>query len=199
MNPYENLKIEDWKKKTIELVENHPLKKEEIVEAVLTSWDKIFNTYIGNELKIGKDIKPSPQILGNYLHELIPIYFEKKYNGKWHKDKTKNDKDLVCDFNDFYSIEIKTSSSKKDIFGNRSYGIQSEAENTKKKQGYYLAINFEKCTEDKEKPDITLIRFGWLEHSDWISQSAQTGQQSRLSKESDSLKFIVLYEKKDSN
>ena len=106
MNPYQNLPISNWKEKTIELVENHPLKKEELVKSVLTSWDKIFDTYIGNELKIGKDIKPSPQILGNYLHELIPIYFEKKYNGKWHKDKTKNDKDLVCDFNNFFSIEL---------------------------------------------------------------------------------------------
>lgn len=196
MNPYKDIPVSEWREKTIELVKKHPLNKNEIVESVLVSWDKIFNTYIGNELKIGRDVKPSPQILGNYLHELIPIYFEKKYNGKWQKDKTKNDKDLVCKFDDFYSIEIKTSSSKKDIFGNRSYGIQSEAENTKKKQGYYLAINFEKCSEEKEKPNITLIRFGWLEHSDWISQSSQTGQQSRLSKESDSLKFITLYEKR---
>lgn len=196
MNPYENIPVDKWKEKTIELVENHPLSKEELVDAVLTSWDKIFNTYIGNELKFGRDVKPSPQILGNYLHELIPIYFEKKYNGKWQKDKTKMDKDLVCTYNDFFSVEIKTSSSKKDIFGNRSYGIQSEAENTKKKQGFYLAINFEKCSEDVEKPNVTLIRFGWLEHSDWISQTAQTGQQSRLSKESDSLKFITLYEKR---
>ena len=59
-----------------------------------------------------------------------------------------------------------------------------------------MAINFEKCTEEVEKPNITLIRFGWLEHTDWISQNAQTGQQSRLSKESDSLKFITLYEKR---
>lgn len=194
MNPYENLKIEEWKSKTIELVEKHPLNKEEIVTSVLSSWDKIFETYIGNELKIGRDIKPSPQILGNYLHELIPIYFEKKYTGKWQKDKTKNDKDLVCVFDDFYSIEIKTSSSKKSIYGNRSYGIQTKKENLKKKQGYYLAINFEKCTNNVEKPNITLIRFGWLEHSDWISQNAETGQQSRLTKESDSFKFITLYQ-----
>ena len=195
MNPYENLPLNQWKAKTIELVEKHPLKKDELVDAVLTSWNKIFDTYIGNELKIGKDIKPSPQILGSYLHELIPIYFEKKYSGKWHKDQSKKDKDLVCNYDDFYSIEIKTSSSKKAIFGNRIYGIQSEIENVKKKQGYYLAINFEKCTEETEKPNIKLIRFGWLEHSDWISQNAETGQQSRLSKESDSLKLITLYEK----
>lgn len=196
MNPFANVPIEKWKEKTEELVNSHPLTKEELVDSVLTSWDKIFDTYIGNELKIGRDVKPSPQILGNYLHELIPIYFEKKYIGKWQKDKSKMDKDLVCTFDDFYSVEIKTSSSKKDIFGNRSYGIQSTAENTKKKEGYYLAINFEKCTDANEKPNITLIRFGWLEHSDWISQIAQTGQQSRLSKESDSLKLITLYEKR---
>ncbi len=195
MNPYKDLPVEDWKAKTVELIEAHPLKKEELVEAVLASWDKIFDTYIGNELKIGRDIQPSPQILGNYLHELIPIYFEKKYDGKWHKDKTKKDKDLVCDFDNFFSIEIKTSSSRKNIFGNRSYGKQSIGENTKKKEGYYLAINFEKCTDEREKPEITLIRFGWLEHSDWISQNAETGQCSTLSKDSDALKFVTLYKK----
>ncbi len=195
MNPYENLPIEKWYDKTQELVNNHPLSKEELIDSVFESWDKIFNTFIGNELKIGRDIKPSPQILGNYLHELIPIYFEKKYLGDWHKDKTKFDKDLVCDFDNFYSIEIKTSSSKKEIFGNRSYGIQNDRGNTKKKEGFYLAINFEKCNEIDELPDITLIRFGWLNHTDWISQSAQTGQQARLSKDADLYKLIILYKK----
>lgn len=195
MNPYENTEINEWKSITEKLIEEHPLTKEELIEAVLTSWDEIFNTLIGNVLKIGRDIKPSPQILGNYLHELIPIYFENKYPNQWRKDSTKLDKDLVCIKNDNYSIEIKTSSSKNSIFGNRSYGIQSDKQNTKKKEGYYLAINFEKCSESIEKPDITLIRFGWLNHSDWISQTAETGQQSSLSKEAYNYKLIELYKK----
>ena len=33
MNPYQNLPISNWKEKTIELVENHPLKKEELASA----------------------------------------------------------------------------------------------------------------------------------------------------------------------
>lgn len=92
MNPYENLPLNQWKAKTIELVEKHPLKKDELVDAVLTSWNKIFDTYIGNELKIGKDIKPSPQILGSYLHELIPIYFEKNIVENGIKTKAKRTK-----------------------------------------------------------------------------------------------------------
>lgn len=195
MNPYENAKINEWKSITEQLIEKHPLTKEDLIESVLISWDEIFNTRIGNVLKIGRDIKPSPQILGNYLHELIPIYFENKYPNQWRKDSTKLDKDLVCIKNDNYSIEIKTSSSKNSIFGNRSYGIQSDKQNTKKKEGYYLAINFEKCSKNVEKPDITLIRFGWLNHSDWISQTAETGQQSSLSKEAYNYKLIELYKK----
>lgn len=112
------------------------------------------------------------------------------------KDSTKLDKDLVCIDNDNYSIEIKTSSSKNSIFGNRSYGIQSNKENTKKKEGYYLAINFEKCTEEIEKPDIRLIRFGWLSHSDWISQTSETGQQASLSKDAYDYKLIELFKNK---
>lgn len=195
MNPYENKEIDEWKSITEKLIREHPLTKEELVESVLLSWDAIFNTYIGQVLKIGRDIKPSPQILGNYLHELIPIYFERKYPNQWKKDSSKMDKDLVCIKDDNYSIEIKTSSSKNSIFGNRSYGIQSNKENTKKKEGYYLAINFEKCSGNIEKPNITLIRFGWLNHSDWISQASQTGQQASLSKEAYNYKLIELYKK----
>lgn len=195
MDPYKNKDVSEWQSITEKLIKEHPLSQKEIVEAVLISWDEIFDTLIGNVLKIGRDIKPSPQILGNYLHELIPIYFENKYPNKWKKDSTKLDKDLVCIDNDNYSIEIKTSSSKNSIFGNRSYGIQSNKENTKKKEGYYLAINFEKCTEEIEKPDIRLIRFGWLSHSDWISQTSETGQQASLSKDAYDYKLIKLFKK----
>jgi hypothetical protein len=40
-----------------------------------------------------------------------------------------------------------------------------------------------------------MIRFGFLEHTDWIGQASQTGQQARLSTESYKYKLKVLYEK----
>lgn len=64
MDPYKNKDVSEWQSITEKLIKEHPLSQKEIVEAVLISWDEIFDTLIGNVLKIGRDIKPSPQILG---------------------------------------------------------------------------------------------------------------------------------------
>jgi len=39
-----------------------------------------------------------------------------------------------------------------------------------------------------------LIRFGWLEHSDWFGQKSETGQEAFLSQEAKENKLIVLYD-----
>ncbi|MFN9402025.1 MAG: ScaI family restriction endonuclease, partial [Dolichospermum sp.] len=52
--------------------------------------------------------------------------------------------DVNFDLQHNFSIEIKTSSSPRNIFGNRSYAQKSTTGKTKKsKSGYYLVINFE--------------------------------------------------------
>ena len=56
-----------------------------------------------------------------------------------------------------------------------------------------LAVNFEKFTTEITRPQIKMVRFGYLEHSDWIAQSAATGQQARLSPETYRNKFVKLY------
>ncbi|HGG7675208.1 TPA: ScaI family restriction endonuclease, partial [Neisseria meningitidis] len=66
----------------------------------------------------------------------------------------------------------------------------------KSKNGYYLTINFEKFMPDlKLRPEIKIIRFGWLDHTDWIAQTAATGQQARLSPEAYRSKLKILYQK----
>lgn len=197
MSPYENLSEEQWKEKTEELVNSHPLDKNDIIDVVLRSWDGILKTKIAGELQLGKDIIPSPQILGNYLHELIPVFLEKKYPGEWSRDFGKKDKDLVYKPAPEYSVEIKTSSNNYNIYGNASYGQEDSADsNFKSKDGYYLAVNFEKFK--REDPDfiprIKKIRFGWLDHSDWHSQSASSGQQSHISPTVRDNKLLLLYD-----
>lgn len=191
-SPYQNKKPSDWLAITKSLLKKHPLAPEEIKEVVLQSWDDIFLSKIGRRgYKIGKDIYPKPQILGFFLHELIPLEFEKRYLGKWRREISARDKDLIYIPDDNFSIEIKTSSNPNSIFGNRSYA--QETENGKKgKSGYYLAINFEKCTDTCPSPKILKIRFGWLDHEDWLGQKAATGQQSRLSRDVESFKLIEL-------
>lgn len=191
-SPYANVPEYKWNEITTQLIDDFPLSMDYLVSVVLEAWDSIFETKIGkDQIMIGKDIFPKPQIMGFLLHELIPIIISKS-NPEWHVDKKSSDKDIVYALNPHYSVEIKTSSNSKKIFGNRSYA--QEANSSKKdKSGYYLAINFEKFNGMRQ-PKITLIRFGWIDHQDWIGQKAQSGQQSHLSPAVEKQKLATIYE-----
>lgn len=187
-SPYKDIPQSDWIKVTKELIKQHPLEPAEIVDVVLGSWNSIFKSRLGvHGFKIGLDIFPKPQIMGFLLHELIPLEFSARYPTLW-----KGDKDLVYIPESFYSIEIKTSSNPCKIFGNRSY-TQEASSSKKTKSGYYIAVNFEKCNNSNPKPNICLIRFGWLDHTDWVGQAAASGQQARIKSEAESTKLLVLY------
>jgi hypothetical protein len=196
--PYAGLAEPDWLSKTEELIAEHPLKKKEIVELVLQAWDDLFDSKLGpKNFQIGKHIFPKPQIMGFFLHELIPLELEYRYPEKWCGEKCATDKDLVYIPDVKYSIEIKTSSAKAHIFGNRSYAQESDGKTKKNKSGYYLTVNFGKFENTKDKnpkrPAINLIRFGWLDHTDWVGQEAATGQQAHLKPAADKNKLLVLY------
>jgi hypothetical protein len=193
-SPYRDLAPEQWLNKTTELVGQYPLQGDEIVEVVLQSWKDIFDSKLGPKgFQIGKDIFPQPQIMAFLLHELIPLEFAARYPGQWRRDMSGADKDLVCIPNDRFSLEIKTSSSPSGIFGNRSYAQPTEA-NKKSKSGYYLTVNFggfdEKTTD---LPSIRLVRFGWLDHTDWVGQKAASGQQAHLTVEARKYKLLTVY------
>ena len=197
MSPYDSLSECDWANKTKELVEKHPLTNDDIVEVVLEAWEGILKTKIADELQIGVDIFPSPQILGNYLHELIPVLLAKKYPGEWTRDLEKKDKDLIYTKDSYFSAEIKTSSNPNNIFGNASYGQEDSASSSSKtKDGYYLAVNFEKFNPKNKEfvPRIKKIRFGWLDHSDWHSQSASSGQAATISTTVRDNKLLLIYD-----
>jgi len=185
MNPYENASVEQWQETTRNLVEQHPLKPV-IVDLCLKSWQSILhgkiNTYLNMKIK---EMSISPQATGALLHDVIPEYISK--NVKGFRKGIGNEKDIICEDNDFYSFELKTS-SQKSIYGNRSY---AKSDSGKSKDGYFLTINFEKIQGNE--PKLLLIQMGWLNHSDWVGQKSETGQQAALTKEAKEHKFIVLY------
>ena len=88
--------------------------------------------------------------------------------------------------------------SKRLLTGRKSLGIgvlrSGRTGSKKSKAGYYLAVNFEGFAKTRTKPCVRRIRFGWLDHADWIGQKAATGQQARLRPECEAKKLIVLYE-----
>jgi hypothetical protein len=193
VSPYAGLPPGKWLEVTRQLVNEHPLKTAEIVNVLLTAWNSIFASSMGSRaFHIGKEILPKPQIMGFFLHELIPLELAARYPKKWRGERSAGDKDIVYIPNDRFSIEVKTSSNPSHIFGNRSYA-QETTKNKKSKAGYYLAVNFQKYSASLKRPNILLIRFGWLDSTDWIGQKAATGQQSRLPPEVESFKLLEIY------
>lgn len=193
-SPYTNVPQDKWAAKTDELIARYPLKMDELVEVVHLSWKAIFLSRIGEKgFKIGEHLFPKPQIIAFFLHELIPLELQTRYPGVWRGEEAASDKDVVYVPDESFSMEIKTSSHATQIFGNRSYA-QETSSSKKSKSGYYLAVNFEKLTRTKTAPKLRRIRFGWLDHSDWLGQSAATGQQARLSPEVERSKLRLLFE-----
>ena len=193
-SPYLNLSEDQWLKKTQELIQRHPLTKGELVDVVLRAWNDIFDSRFGPKgFQIGKHIIPKPQIMGFLLHELIPLEFATRYPQKWCGERSATDKDLVCVKDEGFSVEIKTSSNKSQIFGNRSYAQEDQGKGKKNKSGYYLTVNFEKFTRTNSNPKIIQIRFGWIDHSDWKGQEAATGQQAHLTTAADTYKLLTIY------
>ena len=190
-SPYENIAPKQWAIKTRELIDAHPLDMDDIVDVVCVCWAAIFESRLGGKFRIGRDIQPKPQIMGFLLHELIPLELQSRHPGEWRPEKAKNDKDLVYIPDPALSVELKTSSHSSQIFGNRSYAQEQDGKG-KSKNGYYLTVNFQKFPASG-MPKLTLIRFGWLDHTDWIGQAAATGQQARLRPESDRAKLQALY------
>ena len=191
-SPYAGLAVDDWAAKTRELIDQHPLDMGELHTVVLRVWADIFESGIGSKpFRIGIDLFPRPQVMAFFLHELIPLELAFRYPDLWRRDQTSGEKDLVFIPDNQYSVEIKTSSSRHHIYGNRSYAQPGSA-GQKSKSGYYLAINFERVVSGAPLPRITLVRFGWLDHEDWQGQAAATGQQARLSSPVEHNKLLVL-------
>jgi len=196
-SPYAGLLEGAFLKKTKELVNSHPLRAEEIRGVVLQAWEDIFESKLGpKSFQIGKHIFPKPQIMGFFLHELIPLEFAARYPDKWRGEKTKHDKDLVYIPEEKFSIEIKTSSHQSRVFGNRSYAQEGDTEGNKSKSGYYLTANFGKFSAENLRPRILRIRFGWIDHSDWIGQASAKGQQAHLGPGADKFKLLTIYPNK---
>ncbi|MBI1780441.1 MAG: ScaI family restriction endonuclease [Sphingobacteriales bacterium] len=192
-SPYHGKTVSKWSAITDQLIAKHPIKSDEIVKTVLKSWNDIFKSKIGS-FSIGKEIEPVPQIMSFLLHELVAHYLSLKQPGLYKVGTEKTEKDIHCITDSSLSIEIKGSSHPNQIFANRSYAQPLSGKGQKDKNGYYIAINFEQFKDVKPNlPKILLIRFGYLEHTDWIAQNSATGQQARLSADAYKYKLKQIY------
>lgn len=198
-SPYFEKTVDEWAEVTRGLLSNHPLQplsSDELVKTVLTAWELICNeTVIGGQIKIGVDLFPKPQVLGNLLHEVVPYLLQKSRPTEWRPDIAKDEKDVVYIPNPTtFSFEIKTSSSGSGIYGNRSVSQKPTSRPAvKDKSGYFLAINYTPMHKTNQVGPVTLIRMGWFDHLDWAGQIAPSGQAASLSKDVRTHKLMSLY------
>jgi hypothetical protein len=178
-SPYAGKPETSWVAITESLVKQFPAPPAVLVDAVKAAWDDLYLSSIGSSaLVIGRDIFLPAQATGVILERLIAIQLSRRAAG-WRPGNRKTEKDIVCIKNPAFSFEIKTSSSKSGLYGNRSTGHISSSR-TKVRTGYYLVLNYTLPTEESAFKAIQLIRFGWIDDEDWKGQDKPTGQQASI-------------------
>ena len=156
----------------------HPLSINEIREVALACWDLLWQTRVGagSTAILLSEIDVPSTVVGYFYERLIARELQSRYPREWRGGITKEEKDLVYLPNNLYSVEVKSSGQLGlKIFGNRSYGKKSGEDRISKveKSGYYITANFYGYT-------LMLLRFGWIDFADWVSQTSETGQAATL-------------------
>ena len=83
-SPYAQIPVSQWATVTQDLLNTFPIKMDDLVKVVFSAWTDIFESAVGRKgYKIGQDILPQPQIMGFFLHELIPLNLEADYLLRW--------------------------------------------------------------------------------------------------------------------
>lgn len=190
-SPYAGQPEHEWPLITQDLVAKFPIPASDIISVVELAWDDIYSSNFGDSgLRIGRDIFIPAQATGVILEKLI-VHKLSQLHPEWRGGIHKFDKDVVCETNHLFSFEIKTSSSKNGLYGNRSTGHISDTR-TKYRTGYYLVINYKLPTTDDPSRNLWGIRFGWIDDEDWIGQDKPTGQQASIGAKLAKLKLVCL-------
>jgi hypothetical protein len=191
-SPYAGHPETSWSAITETLVQQFPVKPPVLVATVQAAWDDLYASSIGRSaLVIGRDIFLPAQATGVILERLIGLQLSQRAAG-WRAGNRKTEKDIVCVKDPGFSFEIKTSSSKSGLYGNRSTGHMSIAR-TKIRTGYYLVVNYGLPTEDDSSRSIQSIRFGWIDDADWVGQAEPTGQQASIGAKLAGKKLKILH------
>ena len=190
-SPYLNHPKEQWLQITNDLVEKHPLESDTILQAVLTAWQTLWETSIGSRTTAFplKEMTLPAQVTGFFFEKLLAEVLKNKTQGQWRGGQEKAEKDLVFLENPQFSTELKTSGQLGlKLYGNRSYGQQLEEDpkvDKADRSGYFITVNFYGSS-------LSLVRFGWIDHADWVSQKSSTGQASSLKEDTYTYKLIPI-------
>lgn len=188
-SPYLGASVDQWAQITRNIVGQHPLTPDLILDAALLSWSRLWSTWVG-DVNIGfplADIDPPATVIGYMFEKLFAKELAVRLPGAW-RGGVGSEKDLHCLTNEMMSVEMKASGQLGyKIYGNRSYGqvLENTDAAKKDKSGYYITVNFYGQT-------LTLLRFGWIDSFDWRAQNSPTGQMAGLPAEVYANKLISI-------
>ncbi|TLX16021.1 ScaI family restriction endonuclease [Rhizobium sp. MHM7A] len=178
-SPYHGFDFELWPAVTKTLVDAFPLTCSQLFDVAVEAWKDAISTRIGRrELRIGLDIEMPAQAMGSMFEKLIAVSLTAMpvpFRGGLSQA---TEKDIVCEDDPYFSFEIKTSTHKHGIYGNRSQG-KSSPRRKKFRAGYHLVANFKSPSLACPSGQFGL-RFGWLDGADWKSQKAESGQSAHV-------------------
>ena len=110
---------------------------------------------------------------GSVIGTLLEFFLARRLNAHdFRKQQKKHEPDFVHRKRAHFNFEVKSTSSKTSVPGNRVAATDSHKEGT-----FLLAINY--CAREIQP---VRVRFGWVQPSDWVAQRGN-GQQASLSKE----------------
>lgn len=176
-SPYAGKPESQWAEITDALIQAHPLTLAAIHDAAQASWARLWSTTVGDALLSFPlaDLEPPATVVGYFFEKLFAKELASRFPKVWRGGRG-SEKDLHCLNEEGKSVEMKSSGQLGyKVYGNRSYGqkVENAGAAKKDKSGYYITINFYGQT-------LTLLRFGWIDASDWHAQKSATGQMAGL-------------------
>jgi hypothetical protein len=178
-SPYQGLCVDLWLARTNVLIDKFPLSRSQLFDVVVEAWKDLISTRFGRRgLRIGHGIDMPPSALGSLIEKLVAAVLE-DVSGSFRGGLSQAiDKDIICEDDPSFSFEIKTSTNNRGVYGNKSQG-QTSSKSKKIRVGYHLVINYQipspACPDGK-----FIVRFGWLDNSDWKAQDANSGQSAHV-------------------
>ena len=160
-----------------------------VVRAVEKSWSTLWTARIG-PLPLAR-MHLDAQATGKIFQELL-AYALHDEDARWrHPDAPRHarDPDFVFE-NPAYNFELKTcgQAGGRAVFGNRCSSAGIASDTGKSRSTWLLTINYSLV----EGPRLNIVRFGFVDSTDWIGQRAATGNSSRLNPEAYASKLRIL-------
>jgi hypothetical protein len=191
-SPYAWQDKERWPEITDRLLASYPMRMEDLVIRCRDAFNGVFATVVGPLRTPLAEVNLSGGARGGIIGGLFEHLFTQEVilnETGWRVGTQNKEPDLFYIADPVYSLELKTSSMNNTIWGASSKVHKTAGAVRKDGSGFYLVVNY----DHTPKPLITLIRFGWLDDTDWQGSKSAASASSRVIQAHAKLKLRVLF------